>query len=284
MSIARLDRTPVLPVVERCLGELLAEAATCLGRAGATEAASMDDDALGEAISSLSGLESRAAALRLALSAEADRRRVAEQTADTGTDAWLARLTGTTREQMAGGLRIAALLQSKYAETREAFAAGGLRVEQVRVIVNAAEQAPVEATPDQVAQAEAWLVGKATGDGTRSGRGMDAKRLRQAARRMFATIDYDLADRHEAILLGREARTAESETYLALHDNGDGSYTGKFRIPELHGHLLKSALDRLSAPRRLTATGTATWFTTSRRWGTTTARASTRPRAQRGAS
>jgi len=95
------------------------------------------------------------------------------------------------------------------------------------------------------------MVSKATGAGTRSGRGMDAKRLRQAARRMFATIDYDLADRHEAILLGREARTAESETYLALHDNGDGSYTGRFRIPELHGHLLKSALDRLTAPRRL---------------------------------
>ena len=53
-------------------------------------------------------MESRAAALRLALSAEADRRRVAEQTAETGTDAWVARLTGTTREQAAGGLRIAA--------------------------------------------------------------------------------------------------------------------------------------------------------------------------------
>jgi hypothetical protein len=211
----------------------------------------VDDDALGEVISGLAALESRAVALRLALSAEADRRRVAEQTADTGTDAWLAWLTGTTREQMAGGLRIAALLEDTYAETRDAFAVGALRVEQVRVIVNAAEQAPVEATPGQVAQAEAWLVAKATGAGTRSGRGMDAKRLRQAARRMFATIDHDLADRHEAILLGREARTAESETFLALHDNGDGSFSGKFRIPELHGHLLKSALDRLTAPRRL---------------------------------
>src|SRR4051795_8468221 len=155
MSVALLDRTPVPPEVEPCLGELVAEAATCLTRAGATEVASVDDDALGQLISGLAGLESRAAALRLALSAEADRRRVAEQTADTGTDAWLARLTGSTREQMAGGLRIAALLQDKYAETREAFAAGDVRVEQVRVIVNAAEQAPVEATRDQIAQAEA---------------------------------------------------------------------------------------------------------------------------------
>src|SRR5262249_6433723 len=50
----------------------------------------------------------------------------------------------------------------------------------------------------------------------------------------------------------RETRTAEAETFLALHDNGDGSYSGRFRIPELHGHLLGQALDRLTAPRRLT--------------------------------
>jgi hypothetical protein len=68
---------------------------------------------------------------------------------------------------------------------------------------------------------------------------------------MFAVVDPVLAVRHEAILLGRETRTAEAETFLALHDNGDGSYSGRFRIPELHGHLLSQALDRLTAPRRL---------------------------------
>ena len=55
---------------------------------------------------------------------------------------------------------------------------------------------------------------------------------------MFAHLDADLAARHEAILLGRETRSAEAETFLALHDNGDGSYSGRFRVPELHGHLL----------------------------------------------
>ncbi len=68
---------------------------------------------------------------------------------------------------------------------------------------------------------------------------------------MFAPIDRDLADRHEAILLGRETRTAEADTFLALHDNGNGTFTGKFLIPELHGHLLRDALDRLTSPRRL---------------------------------
>ncbi len=244
---SRGPRSP--PRAGRSLGGLVAEAAERLDLAGQAGVETVDDDALGAVVAELARVESRAVALRLALSAEADRRRVAEETAETGTDAWLARLTGSTREQAAGGLRLAGLLADRYAATREAFAAGALRVEQVRVIVNAAEQAPVEASTEQVAAAEQWLVDRATGASTPSGRPTDAKRLRQAARRMFAHLDRDLADRHQAILLGREARTAEAETFLALHDNGDGSFSGRFRIPELHGHLLTQTLDRLTAPR-----------------------------------
>jgi hypothetical protein len=259
LAVSELFAAPVAtsPAVrggEPCVGELVqlvGRAARSLEHAGRAPLECLDDDALGAAVAGLAAVESQASALRLRLSAEADRRRVADQTAETGTDAWLARLTGSTREESAGQLRMARLLAEKYAVTREAFAAGQLRVQQVRVILNAAEQAPAEATGAQVAAAEEWLVAKATGAGTRSGRGMDAKALRQAARRMFATIDHDLAVRHEAILLGRESRTAEVETFLALHDNGDGSFSGRFRIPELHGHLLTQALDRLTAPRRL---------------------------------
>ena len=206
---------------------------------------------LGACLSELAGLESQVAAWRLALLAEADRRRVAEETADTGTDAWAAKLTGDTREVMRGGLFLAKELQERFHYTREAFAAGQLRVAQVRVIVNAARQAPPEATPKQVADAEQYLVDQATGVGRRSGRPINASRLRQAARRMFDPIDRELADKHEAILLGREHRHAEAMTYLQLSDNGDGTFSGKFTIPELHGHLFKHALERLTSPRRL---------------------------------
>ena len=68
---------------------------------------------------------------------------------------------------------------------------------------------------------------------------------------MFAPIDPELADRHEAILLGREHRNAEATTYFMLSDNGDGTFTGKFVIPELHGHLFQQALQRLTSPRQL---------------------------------
>ena len=214
-------------------------------------------DELGQLLVTLATLESQTEALRLKVLAEAERRQVAADEAATGTDAWAAALTGTTREINAGGLHLAQLLKTKYHHTREAYAAGQLRADQVRVIVRAAEQAPLETTVEQLAAAEEVLVNKATGVGTRSGRPMNAKRLRQAARRMLDIVDRDLADKHEAIMLGRESRRAKHETYLALHDNGDGTYSGKFTIPELHGSLLRTALETLSAPRRLNKTRTS---------------------------
>ncbi len=237
------------------LVDSVAEARLGLRAAAMVSPGSLGTGELAAAIGELAGLESAATALRLALSAEAQVRRVAEDPvhggAATGTDAWLAGLLGATRESQAAGLRLGELLSSKYAATREAFAAGRIRVDQVRVIVNAAEQAPARATPEQLATAEELLVGKATGEGTRSGRAMNAKRLRQAARRMFDPVDRGLADEHEHAMLTREKHGADRETYLSLHDNGDGTWSGRFRIPELHGSLLDTVLGRLSSPRRL---------------------------------
>ncbi|NYD57535.1 hypothetical protein BKA08_001773 [Nocardioides marinisabuli] len=202
-------------------------------------------------VQALSGLEAEASALLGEVLGEAERRQVADAEAATGTDAWAAALTGQSREVLAGGARVAELLRSKYHHARAAYATGAITTRQVRVIVAAAEQAPLETTPEQLAAAEEVLVNKATGIGNRTGRPMNPKRLRQAARRMLDVVDRDLADQHEAIMLGRESRRAKHETYLALHDNGDGTYSGKFSIPELHGSLLRTAIETLSAPRRL---------------------------------
>ena len=87
-------------------------------------ATTMSNTELGEAIAELSALESQVAAWRLALAAEADVRRVAEETADVDTTAWLMRLTADPREVASGGLWLARRLQESYPATREAFAAG----------------------------------------------------------------------------------------------------------------------------------------------------------------
>src|SRR5680860_454660 len=207
--------------------------------AAAIRAGSLTDDQLAEAVSDLTALESQVTATKLRVLSEAQLRRVAEETGDTGTDAWAARLTGTTRGVMAGGIWLARLLEEKYDATREAFGAGRICEAQVRVIVGAGERLPDGVSAEQRARAEAKLVAKAVG-------GMDARRLRHAARRMLEVVSCELADQLET-----EERSAEQETWLTLHDNCDGTFSGRFVIPELHAALLRTALERLSAPRRL---------------------------------
>ena len=92
--------TGVLPAVAGALGSV--ESITVDALAG------LSDDELGQGLAGLARLESQVAARRLAFLAEADRRRIADRSADTGTDAWAAKLTGDTREVMRGGMLIAA--------------------------------------------------------------------------------------------------------------------------------------------------------------------------------
>jgi len=231
---------------------LLGDARGCVASAAGTPVDRLDGSEIAEAISELSRLESQAASLRMTLSVEADDRELAEREAATGTDSWLAALTGDTREVARGGLLIARLLEERYGATREAFAGGELRIPQVRVIVHAAEKIPDWATAEQVRAAEEWLVGKATGVGNRSGRPMNARSLRQVARRMCLVVDAELARAHETALLNKETRRAEEETWFTLQDNGDGTYRGRFVISELHGSLLMTCLQTLTSPRRLT--------------------------------
>ena len=80
--------------------------------------------------------------------------------------------------------------------------------------------------------------------------GMNARRLRHAARRMLDPVNRELADRHEADQLDEDEQRAQAETWLTLHDNGDGTVRGRFVIPELQAQLLRTALERLTAPRR----------------------------------
>jgi hypothetical protein len=216
----------------------------------------LDVEELSDAVAGVSVLESQLVALRLSLLAEADRRRVAQRLGAPGTDAWAASLTGTTRAAVAGGLWLARLLREKYVATREALADGAINEAQARVVVQAAERLPAGLDDGERTAAEAGLVVKAVN-------GMDARRLRQAARRMLDAVAVQsareeaerlrrLADEHEATLLVDEQARAEVETWLSLGDNGDGTWSGRFTLPELHGQLLRAALERLTSPRRLT--------------------------------
>jgi hypothetical protein len=241
MSVQQLHPArPVVDAVSTARSEVRAAAAVPVG--------TLVDDELTDAVAGLAALEAQAASLRLAVLAEADRRRLAQSLGATGTDAWAAWLTGANRAEIANLVRVARLLEQRYDATREAFAAGDINQDQVTVIVRSAERLPAEVTDADRRAAEAELVVKAV-------RGMNAERLRQAGRRMLEAVAREqaaaLADEHEAAVLAAEERDAELETWLTLADNGNGTFSGRFVIPELHGHLLRAALEALTSPAQL---------------------------------
>jgi hypothetical protein len=82
-------------------------------------------------------------------------------------------------------------------------------------------------------------------------RRLNCKAVRRRARRMLAGVNRAYADRHEAALLAEEEHEATCETWLALDDNRDGTWSGRFIVPELHAHLLLTVLQHLSSPRRV---------------------------------
>ena len=183
--------------------------------------------------------------LHLRLARVADQQAEAAKVAASGTDAWLAALTGTSRGVAAGGLWLARRLAEDYATVRTAFARGDLSVEQARVIVRAAETVPSAVPPDDKDTAVAALVERAVT------RGLEPSRLRRVARRMLDTIDPNLADEHQQKLLDDEEKRAAAATYFLMHEQADGTWAGRFTISALHAGLLKTALEQLSSPRRL---------------------------------
>src|SRR6478672_3163909 len=80
----------------------LESARGCVRRALQVPATALSVDELTDGIAGVAVLRAQVAALELTLAAEADRRRVAQSLGATGTDAWLAQLTGDTRAAAAG--------------------------------------------------------------------------------------------------------------------------------------------------------------------------------------
>ncbi len=65
-----------------------------------------------------------------------------------------------------------------------------------------------------------------------------------------ATGEVDLDDLCADDQLSTREHRAERDAFLDLHDNGDGTWTGRLTLPDLHAHLLKNWLETYSSPRR----------------------------------
>jgi hypothetical protein len=74
--------------------------------------------------------------------------------------------------------------------------------------------------------------------------------LAVAGRHVAHVLDPATADEHLGEQLAREEAAAERSCSLQLHDNGDGSVTGRFKVPALHAAMLSKALQAIENPAR----------------------------------
>ena len=205
---------------------------------------STDPSGLASALAEVARAEARLASVKLRLVAAAEASEVAAQDGSTDTAAWAARAVGGNRSRAWGAVWLARRLDETCHATAAALAEGRIGEEHAAVIAAATTSVPEGVTAEELAVCEEVLVGKAER--------MKPAALRRAARRLLEPISRRLADEHQETSLRDQERHAEAETWLVLGDNGDGTWTGKFTLPDLHAQTLLARLDALSAPRRHT--------------------------------
>src|SRR6478609_5693022 len=199
---------------------------------------SMGETEAGQTLVELGRLKAQVAELEARVAAHADEIHVGSDVAASSAANWLAHQTKQTRAETNRTVRLGHALE-EHPATREGLAAGGVCVEQARVIVDAVDRLPDHVDPELRVKAEQHLLAEAAHH--------DAKTLRILGKRLFEVIDPDAADAHEAALLEREEAAAARDTYLQLWDDGDGTTHGRFEIPTLAGAALTKMLMAISS-------------------------------------
>jgi len=200
-------------------------------------------DVLASALVELKRAESRLAACKRRILRAADTTRVAAAFGATDTSSWAALLTHTDGDVSARDVKLARSLGTG-SPTCVALEAGDISAEHARVITSAASQLPEGVSDQDALTVERSLVAKACS--------LSPRHLRAEARRCIDAItpDPEIVDEHENSVTKSEEDRAYDTATLSLHDNGDGTLTGRFTIPVFQGLLLKKVIDAITAPRR----------------------------------
>ncbi len=199
-----------------------------------------------DAVHRIERMTRRMEAVKLKLVAGADKSGAAADAGFTGTEAWVATHTTTSRSCAAREVALAKELQAGHDATATALDEGLVSPAHAAVILRAGRDLPDTVSDAQRQQVEATLVEQA--------KNYDPDQLRRLAKRALETIEPDQVDAHENELLRTEEQAALDKTRLTFHDNQDGTITGHFTIPALAASILRKVIDRMTAPRRMRET------------------------------
>jgi hypothetical protein len=127
--------------------------------------------------------------------------------------------------------------------TEQAAADGQLSHAHAKVISQALRDLPPDVTAEQRTFAEKTLL--------RDAQNLSPHDLAARARRITDQFKPEPeVDADEDRLLRRREAMARARTSLSLWDNHDGTWSGRFTVPALHGRILKTTVDAYTAPRR----------------------------------
>lgn len=215
----------------------------CLDALAEVDPVGLPDCDLAQLVQQLSRAEARVKALRLRVVAAADRARTGVRAGAASTAAWAAGLVNADHRTSQRDVALATGL-AELSQTGAALGAGRISAEHATVITHAHSQLPDHLSAGEREVVEKHLITQAET--------LSPQRLRKAARRAVEAVMPDPAavDAHEDSVLRDEETRARAATRLTLHDNGDGTITGHFTVPMLHGSLLQKVLEAMTAPRR----------------------------------
>jgi hypothetical protein len=236
------ELSPVVsPVVVAALGGL----SRALDDLDAVALGVLSDEDVARMVDVVTAASSRMTRQVCRVVAEADRRRLGDQIGARDTHRWWARRSRHTPAEAARLTRLGrAFEQDVHAPVGAALAAGEVRVEQARVIVEAVEAIPAhldDATRDLARDHLLAAAGE-----------FDARQLRRLGKRILDVVAPEVGECHEAGVLAAEEARADAKADLVLVDDGEGSCHGSFTLPSHVGKMLKRHLLALANPARHT--------------------------------
>ncbi|NEN77453.1 HNH endonuclease signature motif containing protein [Nocardioides zeae] len=230
---------PMLEAIRTATAVLDTDGRTGLGWLGAPQT--------GIALVDAHRLVARASALVAVLVQHAEDVELYRENGASTAAVWLANATAATRRDAYRFARVGAAVVEETGRYRTHLGPGCLTgvvdLEQADVIVKALDALPEDLPAEVALRAEEVLVGYATDH--------DAKALRALGKKILTVIAPEIGEAHDAALLEREEREARAASRLSMVSDGLGRVWGRFVLPELHGAMLRKALDAYAAPKHL---------------------------------
>ncbi|MDQ1103459.1 HNH endonuclease signature motif containing protein [Nocardioides zeae] len=230
---------PVLEAIRIATDVLATDGRTGLGW--------LSDQQTGIALIEAHRLVARASALVAVLVQHADEVELHRSNGASTSAVWLANAAAIPRRDAYRLERIGDAITGDTSRYRTHLApaceTGTVDTEQADVIVKALDALPDDLDPDLRLQAEQAMVGLAADH--------DARALRAIGKKILTVIAPEVGEAHDAAILEREEREARAASRLSMVSDGLGRVWGRFVIPELHGAMLRKALDAYAAPQHL---------------------------------